>query len=81
MVTLLMHIAGREAFKVEVDELPAPTDSCVVCKNPRERTDKEVNWIEDGVSTLIFPMSQIVFIEVLPSEEEVDAFPLPFRND
>lgn len=81
MITILVHLAGREAIKIDVDDMPNPTDNCVVGKNPREKTDREVTWIEDGVTTLIFPWHQITFLEVLPSAEEQEAFPLPFRND
>lgn len=81
MHTLLLHIANQDALKVDVDELPDPRDLILVCKNPRDKADKEINWIEDGVSTLIFAWHRISFIEVLPSEEEQEAFPLPFRND
>jgi hypothetical protein len=81
MHTLLLHIANQDALKVDVDDLPDTHDQILVCKNPRDKADKELNWIEDGVSTLIFPWHRITFIEVLPSEEEQEAFPLPFRND
>jgi hypothetical protein len=53
MITILVHLAGREAIKIDVEDMP----------------------------TLIFPWHQITFLEVLPSSEEQEAFPLPFRND
>jgi hypothetical protein len=80
MVTLLVHINNAEAFKLDVEEIPKPTDNALIGKNPREKTDKEVTWIEEGVSTLIIPWWRITFIEVLPSGAE-EEFPLPFRND
>lgn len=81
MITLLVHVHNSEPFKLDVEELPKPTDLAVIGKNPRERTDREVDWIEDGVTTLIFPWWRITFIEVLPSAEDEVEFPLPFRND
>ncbi len=81
MVTLLVHINNAEAFKLDVEEIPKPTDNALIGKNPREKTDKEVTWIEEGVSTLIIPWWRITFIEVLPSGAEEEEFPLPFRND
>lgn len=81
MITLLVHIANAEAIKVDVEELPKPTDTVLVCKNPREKTEKEVTWLEEGVGTLILPWWRIIFIEVLPSAGDEAEFPLPFRND
>lgn len=81
MITLLVHIANAEPIKLDVEEMPKPTDLVIVGKNPREKTDKDVIWIEEGVSTIIFPWWRITFIEILPSDEDEVEFPLPFRNE
>ncbi|MDZ4767517.1 MAG: hypothetical protein SGJ24_00175 [Chloroflexota bacterium] len=81
MITLLVHINNAEPVKLDVEDIPKPTDNALIGKNPREKTDKEVNWIEEGVTTLILPWWRITFIEVLPSGTEEEEFPLPFRND
>ena len=81
MITLLVHINNAEPIKVDVEELPQPTDTTLIGKNPREKTDKEVPWIEEGVTTIIFPWWRITFIEVLPSAGDEAEFPLPFRNE
>lgn len=81
MITLLVHIANSEAIKMDVDELPKVTDAILVGKNVREKGDKEATWLEDGVTTVIFPWWRITFVEILPSESEDAEFPLPFRND
>lgn len=81
MITLLIHIANAEPIKLDVEDLPKPTDMVIVGSNPRDRKDREVNWIEDGVTTVILPWSRINYIEVLPDREAHEEFPLPFRND
>jgi hypothetical protein len=81
MITLLVHIANSEAIKMDVEELPKPTDTVLIGKNPREKTEREVTWIEEGVTTLLVPWWRIIFIEVLPSASDEAEFPLPFRND
>ena len=81
MITLLVHINNAEPVKVDVDDLPKATDNAIVGKNPRERGDREVDWQEDGVTTVILPWWHINFVEVLPSESEDTEFPLPFRTD
>ena len=81
MITLLIHIANAEAVKLDVEELPKPDDLMIIGKNPRERTEKEVTWIEDGVTTIALPMWRVTMFEVLPSAEDEVEFPLPFRQD
>jgi hypothetical protein len=81
MITVLMHIANAEAVKLDLDEMPSLTDVALVGKNPRDRADKEVSWLEEGVTTIVFPWWRITFLEILPSEAEEEEFPLPFRND
>ncbi len=81
MITLLVHINNAEPIKIDVDEMPNPRDFAIVGKNPRERTEKEVPWLDEGVTTIMFPWWRITFIEVLPSESEETEFPLFFRNE
>jgi hypothetical protein len=81
MVTILIHLNNADPVKLDVDEIPKPADHAVLGKNPRERGDREVDWLEDGVTTVMFPWWRINFIEVLPSESEDAEFPLPFRTD
>ena len=78
--TVLIHVANSEPVKAEVEELPNPTDTCIICKNPREKGDKEVAWLEDGVTTVIFPWWRVNYVQVLPGETEEEAFPGLFRE-
>jgi hypothetical protein len=80
MITLLLHIANAQPIKVDVDEMPDPQDQVIIGKNPRERGDKELEIIEDGVTTVIFPWWRINYVQVLPSPEDEIEFPLPFRD-
>jgi hypothetical protein len=81
MITLLVHINNADPIKLDVEDMPKPTDSAIIGKNPREKTDKDVPWIEEGVTTIMFPWWRVTFIEVLPSAEDEVEFPLPFRTD
>lgn len=80
MITLLLHVSNSEPIKVDVEEMPKPTDNAIVGKNPRERTDKELDILDEGVTTIIFPWWRINYIQVLPSQEEELEFPLQFRD-
>ena len=81
MISLLLHIQNSEPIKVDVEEMPKPGDIVVIGKNPRERSDKELTIFDEGVTTVVFPIHRINYIQVLPTGEEDVEFPLPFRND
>lgn len=81
MITLQIHIANAEPVKLDVEELPGMTDIAVIGSNPRDRQEREVNWVDDGVNMIIIPWSRINYIQILPSEDDEEEFPLPFRND
>lgn len=81
MITLQIHIANAEPIKVDVEELPQMSDIAILGSNPRDRQERELSWVDDGVSTIIIPWSRINFIQVLPDQEADEEFPLPFRND
>jgi hypothetical protein len=44
----------------------------MILHNPRRPDGKDLNYIMEKVVTVIWPISRISFIEVLPSEEEED---------
>jgi hypothetical protein len=79
--TILVHVANSEPVKLDVEELPAPGDVSIMGRNPRDRADKDVSWLDEGVTTVIFPWWRVNYIQVLPSLEDEEEFPLPFRND
>lgn len=80
-IKLLVHISNQEPVKVDVDELPGMTDVAIIGKNPRDRADKEITWIDEGVTSIILPWWRINFIQILPNEDDGLDFPLPFRTD
>ncbi len=75
-VTVIVHIANESPIVGELDELPNPTDQIIVLKNPRQRDGKDVTYLQDGVTTVIWSLSRISFIEVMPveGEEEIIGF-------
>lgn len=80
MYTIILHVANSAPVKVEVEELPDPTSTSILCRNPRERNDKEFEWVDEGVTTVIFPWWRINYIQVLPSDDEEQEFPMFFRE-
>lgn len=76
--TLYIHLVSDAPILLDCDELPNPTDTLIVGKNPRLRDGKDLHYILDEVTTVIFPLARISFIEIMPGgiEEPI----LPFRD-
>lgn len=81
MITLILHIANAEPVKVEVEEMPKASDNVVIGHNPRERSDKELSILDEGVVTVIFPWWRINYVQVLPDPSEQADIPTFFRED
>ena len=74
-ITLILHIANEEPIVGEVDQLPTSADSAIILQNPRRRDGKDMpNLSSSSVTTVIFPMNRMTFIEVVPGEEEEKVF-------
>ena len=76
MPTVIIHIPNEDAVQGEIDDLPSQTDQLIIVKNPRRRDGKDLQNIEMNVTTVIWPISRLNFIEVLPTgeEEEIISF-------
>jgi hypothetical protein len=72
--SIVIHITNEEPVLGEIEELPGLTDQIIKLNNPRRLDGKYLNFIQDRVTTVIWPISKINFIEVLPSDEEEDIF-------
>lgn len=81
MISLRVHIANSEPITVEVDAMPGPNDTLLLCKNMRDNNERELSWIDEGVRMIYVPVWRINYIQVLPASEEQEEFPLLFRND
>ncbi|MBZ0308926.1 MAG: hypothetical protein K8I82_22860 [Anaerolineae bacterium] len=81
MITLLIHVANSEPIKLDVEDMPDPSAIMIIGKNPRDRKDREVDWLDEGVTTVMFPWSRISLIQVIPSKDEQQDFPQLWRND
>lgn len=76
MPTVILHIQNEEAVLGEMDALPAGSDVIVTVKNPRRRDGKDLPYLDANVNTVVWPMTRINFIEILPTaqEEEIITF-------
>ncbi len=70
MISVILHIANEDPIVGELDEMPAPSDQIVVVKNPRRRDGKDISYLNGNVSTVIWPMIRVNFIEVMSDRDE-----------
>ena len=67
---VIIHISGEIPIFGEVEELPSPQDLLVTVHNPRSREGKDLHYIQNNVIRVIWPISNINFIEILENEDE-----------
>ena len=69
-ITVQIHILNEDPIRAEVDALPGPHDTLLVVNNPRLRDGKDLRYPEVDVTTIVYPIARINFIQILPSGEE-----------
>ena len=68
--TVVIHLPNEDPICGELDQLPAAGDTIVIVHNPRRRDGKDVHYLSNDIITVIWPINQISFIEVMPGEGE-----------
>ena len=68
--TVILHLANEDAVLAELEKLPEPNSTCVICSGVRRRDGKPLHYVTPEATAFIFPWSRISFIEVLPGEAE-----------
>ncbi len=69
MQSVIVHIANEDAIVCEIEELPNPQDISILVHNLRRRDGMDVHYLDEDVTSVIFPLHRINFIQVLPSAE------------
>jgi hypothetical protein len=70
--SVILHLQGEEPVIGEVENLPDPDDALITVNNPRRIDGKDLHYLSENVITVIWPMSRINFIEIMPTKEEGD---------
>jgi hypothetical protein len=68
--TVVVHVSNEDPICGELDQLPTAGDTIITIHNPRRRDGKDIPYLANDVITIIWPISQVAFIEVMPSEGE-----------
>ena len=53
-ITIIIHIMNADAIVAEIDELPDPQATALVCTNPRGRDGKAAREIKTGGSAALY---------------------------
>ena len=70
MQTLLIHISNEDPVLGEVENLPGASDQLIKVKSPRRRDGKDLPFLQPNVSEVIWPISRITFIEIMPNDQD-----------
>ena len=73
MIRAIVHLIGDQPLAVELDALPTPGDTALVCRNVRTVDGKRPVFIDHIESTFVFPYSQIRFVEIATEGEQIRA--------
>jgi hypothetical protein len=69
-IEVIIHFQSADPVLGEIDVLPDPTDTLIKITNPRHRDGKDLHYLNNNVVDVYWPIQQITFIEILPSEAE-----------
>ena len=68
--TIILHLTGEASILGEIDELPKTSDNIIILTNPRLRDGKDIHYLEQNVTKVIWPLAKVALIEVLESQED-----------
>lgn len=68
--TVLIHIANEDPIMAEMEKLPSGADTVFTALNPRQKDGKDLRYLAANVTQVIWPVSRLTFIEVMPGDEE-----------
>ena len=69
---IIAHLRGDEPIEGEIDELPPPNATFIAVKNPRKRSNHDLEWLDHRTMTLLISFSQIISIEIVATHMEQD---------
>ncbi len=74
--SVILHISGEASIMGEVEELPKATDTIIVVLNPRQKDGKDLHYIDNSVTKVIWPLAKVSFIEIMDGtgEEKIIGF-------
>jgi hypothetical protein len=74
--SIILHITGETSIAGEIEELPKPTDTIILVMNPRQKDGKDLHYLDNNVTKVIWSLNKVSFIEILEGtgEEKIIGF-------
>jgi hypothetical protein len=66
---VVVHMQGDQPFIADLETLPTPTDTALVCTNIRLAGGKKPTFIDHSESWFLIPLLHIRFVEIPPTAE------------
>ena len=63
--SIILHIAGEPAVAGEIEEFPKAADTIIMVLNPRLKDGKDLHYLDNNVTKVIWPLNKISFIEIV----------------
>jgi hypothetical protein len=70
MPSIIIHIQNEDPVLGEVEKIPSANDNLITVQNPRRRDGKDLPYLDQSVTTVIWPVARVNFIELVSSDEE-----------
>ena len=68
--TVILHIQNADPVVGEIDQMPSAGDNLILVTNPRRMDGKDLSFLADNVTTVMWPIERLNYIEVLAGKEE-----------
>jgi hypothetical protein len=72
VIRAILHLLNDQPIAVDLFAMPTPADITVICTNMRTVDGKKPVFIDFATSTFVFPMSSVRFVEIPPSDADVE---------
>ena len=68
--TLILHVQNADPVVGEVEDVPTPADRLIILKNPRRLDGKDLAYLAENVTTVLWPVERLNYIEIMGAGEE-----------
>ena len=68
--SVILHVSGEASIMGEVEELPKATDTLITIINPRQKDGKDLHYVDNNVTRVMWPLSKVSFIEIMDGTDE-----------
>ncbi len=72
---VIVHMTGEQPFIADIQALPTPADTALVCTNIRLAGGKKPTYIDYSDSTFLVPLIHVRFVEIPAAASDASASP------